>query len=87
MLNISEQYVKATKENKEHVYREDKDETEENAYEIEKYSYYQELYTSSITDIRNKHFVRGAIGIIRTFVFSSYKRKEIKINNSFKDYK
>ena len=78
MLNISEQYVKATKENKEYVYREDKDETEENAYEIEKYSYYQELYTSSITDIRNKHFVRGAIGIIRTFCFSSYKRKEIK---------
>ncbi|MBU5454188.1 glycosyltransferase [Caproiciproducens sp. MSJ-32] len=78
MLNISEQYVKATKENKEYVYREDKDETEENAYEIEKYSYYQELYTSSITDIRNKHFGRGAIGIIRTFCFSSYKRKEIK---------
>lgn len=75
MINISKQYVKAIKGHQEYIYKEEK--LNESNYELEKYSYYQELYTTSISYIRNGRFLKGCFGIIKTCCFSKYKRQEI----------
>lgn len=75
MLEMSKQYLNAIKFGKKYEFVVPKINEEKN---MEKYFYYQNLYTESITNIRNKNIIKGINKIIKVLVFSQYKRKEIR---------
>lgn len=75
MLDMSKQYINSIKKNKEYAFEEER--FEENCKSLERYCYYQQLYTSSISYIRKKNYLKGGTGLIKTLCFSKYKRKEI----------
>lgn len=75
MLEMSKQYVKSIKLSKKYEFISPKfDEISC----MEEYINNQKLYTESIYNLRNKKIFKGLRGILRVFIGSSYKRKEIK---------
>lgn len=77
MLDICDQYKYALKSNKKYLF-ENKNIEEVSEKDINKYSYYQELYTESIEQIRKKNIIIGGLNIIKAFINCKYKRIELK---------
>lgn len=83
MLNICEQYKNSIKTNREYILK-NRNNEKLLEKEIKGYSYYQELYTSSISQIRNKKFLKGSIGMFKALIGCKYKRLEIKSSIALK---
>ena len=77
MIDISSQYKAALKSNSKYSFKDNSSSyiTQE---EIDKYSYYQELYTDAITQIRKKNIIVGGLNIIKVFIGCKFKRNELK---------
>lgn len=76
MLEMAKQYLNTTNTGNDYKFI-SPDFTNENN-DIEKYFYYQNLYTESIACLRNNKKFRGVKGIFIVLLCSAYKRKEIK---------
>lgn len=76
MLEMSRQYINAIDSGTNYKFTISNFNNDNNS--IKEYSYYQNLYTESITFLRNRKFLKGMKGLCIVLLKSKYKRKEIK---------